>query len=528
MYDLTGSQLVAGRASARGSETFRAVDPATGRSLDPPYYEASVEEISEACHAADEAFVALRRHPARTRARLLDLMAEEIDGLGDVLVDRVMAETGYPEARVRSERGRTTSQLRIFAELVRDGSWVDARIDHAHPERRPIPKPDLRRMLIPIGPIAVFAASNFPLAFSVAGGDTASALAAGCPVVLKAHPAHPGTSEFVARAVLRAVERTGLHAGTFSLLHATRPDASMDLVRHSSIRAVGFTGSLGAGRAIYDAAASRPDPIPVYAEMGSVNPVFVLPGALEGRTDAIADGLVGSVTLGSGQFCTSPGLVFAMADEKIERFVQATAERFGATPPLAMLNQRMRNAYLRGIFELEHVPGVAVAGRSLADANGQTTVAAAVLLADDQVFRQNQRLHEEVFGPSTVVVRCASRESLLDLARGLEGNLTASIHGTEEDLKDFEDLVEILTHKVGRVIFNGFPTGVEVCPSMHHGGPYPATTDVRATSVGTAAIYRFARPVCYQGFPDSTLPPELQDANPQQLWRIVDGGLSKE
>ncbi len=525
---LHGKNMIAGKASGEGTPSIRAVNPVTGETLDPAFHEAAPEEIDRAVRAADAAFRANRTRPAEAWAELLERIAGEIEALGETLVERVTAETGLPEGRVRGERGRTTGQLRLFAGVVREGSWVNARIDRALPDRKPVPKPDLRRMLIPIGPVAVFGASNFPLAFSVAGGDTASALAAGCPVVVKAHPAHPGTSELVGRAVTAAVEALGFHPGTFSLVHGAAPAVGLALVRHPRTRAVGFTGSLRAGRALFDAAAARPEPIPVYAEMGSVNPVFVLPGALEARTDDLVRGLLQSVTLGAGQFCTNPGLVFARTGPALDRFVAGIEAEVARASAGTMLHAGIRSAYEEGLARWQTTEGVRPVATGDADAETATPARPAVFTTDAVTFEAHPHLHEEVFGPATMVVRCGSAEALERAARALPGTLTATLHGTDDDLRRHAGLVRILENKAGRLIFNGFPTGVEVCPSMNHGGPYPATTDVRSTSVGTAAVFRFARPVCFQNFPASALPPELRDENPRGLWRLVDGAFTRD
>ena len=526
--DLHGQNLIAGTRSAEGDHAFTAKDPTTGEALAPDFHEATSEEVDRAAEAARAAFEANGERTSEDRARLLEKIADEIEALGDALVERVVAETALPEGRVQGERGRTTGQLRLFASVVREGSWVDARIDTAKPDREPLPKPDVRRMLIPIGPVAVFGASNFPLAFSVAGGDTASALAAGCSVVVKAHPAHPGTSELVAEAIGKAVEAAGFHPGTFSMVHGVRPDVSLALVRHPQIKAVGFTGSLKAGRALFDAAAARDEPIPVFAEMGSVNPVFVLPGALEERGEAIAEGLAGSVTLGAGQFCTNPGVVVGLEGEALDGLADATGRRLAEMPSFTMLYENVQKGYAEGVEAVGATSGVAVAGRAEGGDGSATPAEAVVFTTDEATFLDEKRLREEVFGPSTLVVRCSSQERLEAIAHALEGSLTATIHGTERDLQERAGLVRILREKAGRLIFNGFPTGVEVCPSMHHGGPYPATTDVRSTSVGTAAIYRFARPICYQDFPQAALPPELRDENEHDLLRMVDGEYTRE
>ncbi len=524
---LHGQHLLAGTASADGSASHRATDPATGLALEPAFHEATSSDVDRALEAAEAAFQADRDRPAADRVALLERIATEIEDLGDTLVERVMAETGLPEGRVRGERGRTTGQLCLFAETVRDGSWVGARIDRAQPDREPAPKPDLRRMLIPLGPVVVFGASNFPLAFSVAGGDTASALAAGCPVVAKAHPAHPGTSELIGRAIAAAVEACGFHPGTFSLVHALEVETSQLLVTHPLTRAVGFTGSLRAGRALFDAAAARPDPIPVYAEMGSTNPVFLLPGALEDDAAAVAQGFVGSLTMGAGQFCTNPGVVVGLEDGGVDAFVREVTQQIEQTAASTMLTDGIRSGYDKGVEQLRAADGVEVVATGHA---GDTATPAqpAVFVTSSRTFADNADLRDEVFGPAALVVRCADLEDMMQTARDLEGHLTATVWGTDADLEAHADLLRVLAHKVGRLLVNGFPTGVEVCPSMHHGGPYPATTDVRSTSVGTAAIERFARPVCYQNLPHAALPPELQDSNPRDLWRMVDGSLTKD
>lgn len=382
--------------------------------------------------------------------------------------------------------------------------------------------------MIPIGPVAVFGASNFPFAFSVAGGDTASALAAGCPVVVKGHPAHPGTSELVARALIKAVEATQMPRGVFSLLHGAGHEVGLGLVRHPFTKAIGFTGSLRGGRALFDAAAARPEPIPVYAEMGSINPIFILPGAMRERGNAIAEGLKNSVTAGVGQFCTNPGLIACLRDESLFGFVGRLGELIADAPTGTMLNPGILQAYERGVLQIGGIAGVnKVQSNHTADLT-KTEARAAMFSTTAQTFLQHDEMSEEVFGPSTVVVSCESREEIERIASNLHGHLTATIHGTAEDLEQFKSLVSILENKVGRLIFNGFPTGVEVCPSMHHGGPYPATSDPHFTSVGTAAIHRFARPICYQNFPQEALPVELRNVNSNGIWRLVDNQLTKE
>jgi 2,5-dioxopentanoate dehydrogenase len=517
---LTGKNLIAGAPVDAADDRF------TSSGAVREFDEASTTHVDRALDAAQDAASECRRVPAPQRAAFLERIADELDRAGDLL-EIAHTETALPPARLAGERARTTGQLRLFATLVREGSWVDARIDRAIPDRTPVPKPDLRRMLIPIGPVVVFGASNFPLAFSVAGGDTASALAAGCPVVVKAHPAHPATSEVAARAVIDAAVASGMPPGVFSLIQSTRNAVAIALVQHPHTRAVGFTGSLRAGRALFDAAARRPDPIPVYAEMGSVNPVFVLPGALVERAEAIAEGLAASVTLGVGQFCTNPGLVIGVASEAFDRFAQRLDALIRQAQPGTMLYPALLDSYEAGVRRLSAVAGTTLVRSSMEGAQGARALPS-VIDTTAATFVRHRELAEEVFGPSTVLVRCGSREDVEAVARSLEGQLTATLHGTTADLAEHGWLVSMLEQMAGRLIVNGFPTGVEVCASMQHGGPYPATTDSRTTSVGTAAINRFARPVAYQSFPQSLLPAELQDANPRGIWRMVDGAMTKD
>lgn len=526
---LTGKNIIGFEWRGEGQKTFRAFNPSTSQVLEPEFYESTAEEIDQALQAAESAFSRFRRSSPEEKARLLERIAEEVMDLGEELIQRAAAETGLAEARLTAERLRTVNQLRMFAELVREGSWVEARIDTAIPDRQPIPKPDIRRMLIPLGPVVIFGASNFPLAFSVAGGDTASALAAGNPVVVKAHPAHPGTSELVGRAIQQAVQSLGMPEGLFSLLHGASPEVGAALVRHPLTRAVGFTGSLKGGRALFDLAAARPEPIPVYAEMGSINPVFVLPSVLDQRQEEFAQGLLQSVTLGVGQFCTNPGLVVGLEDERLNGFRERIGTLMSESSAGIMLTPAIYKSFSDKTRTFRKVSGVRVLGESSAPRGREETEAGGVVFSTDaRTFLENRHLGEEVFGPSSLVVGCRDREELKTVARSLEGQLTASIHGSEEELVQYGDLIDILQQKVGRLIFNGFPTGVEVCPSIHHGGPYPATTDVRSTSVGTAAILRFARPVCYQNFPESALPLELRNRNERKIWRLVNNQWTRE
>ena len=518
--ELHGRNIIGGALGEGGAHTFRGVEPATGKTLEPAFFEATAADVDGALNSASAAFDEYRLCSPKERAQFLREIATHIESLGEELIERANSETALGVERLRGERGRTTGQLRLFADLIEEGSWVGARIDRAIPDRKPLPKPDIRRMQIPLGPVVVFGASNFPLAFSVAGGDTAAALAAGCPVVVKAHPAHPGTSELVGSAILRAASLTNMPVGVFSLLHGRSPELSLSLVRHPRTAAVGFTGSLKAGRALFDAAAARPNPIPVYAEMGSVNPVFLLPGALAERGEQIAHGLKQSVTLGNGQFCTKPGVIVAIHDDTTDRFVEAALQLFKSAAAGSMLHAGIQTAYVQGTKQTSILPGVGTACSAISPSEVQ--IVPTLFIASGDTFLAHPRLSEELFGPAAVIVSAGSREQMLDIARKLEGHLTATLHGTADDLREFKELVDILQLKVGRLIFNGFPTGVEVCPSMHHGGPYPATTDSRTTSVGTAAIERFVRPISYQNFPQEALPAELRNDNPLRIWRLVD------
>ncbi len=519
--DLQGTQLLGSGTSRAGTDTFTAIDPREAAPLEGSFHEAIPAEVDRAFALAAAAHPAFELAGREARARFLETIAERIEALGDGLLQRASAETGLPLPRLTGERGRTCGQLRMFAKVVREGAYLDVRIERADPDRQPLPKPDVRSMRHALGPVAVFGASNFPLAFSVAGGDTASALAAGCPVVVKAHPNHPGTSELVGRAIVAAVRDCGLPEGVFSLLQGRGHEVGLEMVRHPLCRAVGFTGSLAGGRALFDAAAARPVPIPVFAEMGSTNPMFLLPQKLAAEGAALAEGLAGSVTLGVGQFCTNPGLVFAVRDAGAETFVTKLAEHLGGAAEAPMLHAGIRSAYERRLDELAAVPGVEVRVRD--GAVGPCGAKAALLVTDARNWTGQETLREEVFGPATVVVLCDDLAELAVVAGALPGQLTATVTGTEAEVAQVPGLLATLADRAGRVLFGGFPTGVDVSSAMVHGGPYPATTDSRSTSVGTAAIERFTRPVAWQSFPQALLPEDLRDAGPAGLWRRVDG-----
>jgi len=522
-----GTNLIAGAWVAGEGEGYRAVDPTTGEELDGAFRAASPTQVRAACAAAEDGAREFAQVDRAARAAFLDAAADEVAGLDEAVLARATAESALPPARIAMEKGRTANQLRMFAALIREGSWVEARLDRAQPDRQPVPKPDLRRMLVPVGPVAVFGASNFPLAFSTAGGDTASALAAGCPVVVKAHPAHPGTGEGVAQALHRAVIATGMPASTVSFIHGPGPSVGQALVQDPALRAVAFTGSLAGGRALMDYAAARPDPIPVYAEMGSVNPVFVRADAVRARADAIADALAGSVALGVGQFCTNPGLVIlprgADADALLARLEAKLTQARGT-----MLTRNIASAYRAGVAAA-YGKGAELLGLGDADADGGSgaDVCGALGRCSAERFLEEGGLGDEVFGPFTLAVLCDDDAQMRAVAESLAGQLTATIHAEAVD-GGVAALAAVLQERSGRVLWNGFPTGVEVGPAMQHGGPWPATSDARTTSVGTAAIARFARPICFQDWPAELLPAELQDGNPMGILRQVDGQWSRE
>ena len=519
---LEGLSIIGQRRVQAQGKPMAAVNPATGGALTPGYFPASAQDVEDAAQMAAKAFMEFSRWPGARRAELLHRIAELIETNATAIQERANVETGLPPGRLQGETARTCGQLRMFAGLIEEGWWLDARIDHADPERKPAPKPDVRSLRAPLGPVVVFSASNFPLAFSVAGGDTASALAAGCPVIVKPHHGHPGTSELTGMVIQQAARECGAPEGIFSMLYGSGRDVGIALVKHALVKAVGFTGSRSGGRALMDAAAARPQPIPVYAEMGSVNPLFILKGAMEKNSETLAAGLQASVTLGVGQFCTSPGLVFIENGTAADAFLKKLESLLNATPPGTMLTADLCAAYQAGVEKFSKLPEVRRAVKVEAGA-GAAQAGAALFITEAGTFLKNDALMDEVFGPSTVVVRCASPEQMAAAAEKLEGQLTATIHGTPEDLAANRALLGILETKAGRLLCNGFPTGVEVCHAMTHGGPYPATADGRSTSVGTRAIERFVRPVCYQNFPDAALPEELREANPLGVWRLVDG-----
>ncbi len=484
------------------------------------------KNVDQVLQSATEAFAEYRNTTGAERAAFLTQIATEIELLGDALITTVMEETFLPEARVRGEKGRTTNQILQFAEMVKEGSWKEVIIEVGNPNRQPLPKPDLRRMMVPMGPIVVFGAGNFPLAFSVAGGDTASVLAGGNPVVVKGHPAHPKTSRMVASAITKAVEKQKLPAGTFSFIEDSGHETGRLLVEHPSTKGVAFTGSEKGGRALYDLAAKREEPIPVFAEMGSINPVVVLPLALANKTEEIAKQLVSSLNMGVGQFCTNPGLILTTKTKGFDAFLKALSSEVMSATSGTMYHEGILMNYNEGAklaFEQDGVESVS----AIPFSPSQYKAVPSVGVVEGAVFLKNPQLHKEVFGPFSLVVSCKNKTELLEVIKALGGQLTTTIHGAGEEFGMNRDILEELSQICGRVLFNGVPTGVEVCPAMQHGGPYPAATDSRFTSVGTMAIKRFVRPVSFQDCPNALLPTELQNANPLNIWRQVNGHLTK-
>lgn len=518
---LTGEYCIAGERRGAG-EVFHAYDPVAGASIEGiGFFSASEQDLADACAAAEAAAIAYAELPLETRAAFLDAIASHIEGLGDALIERAARESGLPVARITGERGRTCGQLRLFASEVRDGQWLKLRIDHADPARTP-PKPDLRLRMVPLGPVAVFGASNFPLAFSTAGGDTASALASGCPVVVKGHPAHPGTSELIAGAIVRAAADTGVPPGVFSLLSGMGNALGAALVADPRIQAVGFTGSRSGGEALMKIAAARARPIPVYAEMSAINPVILLPAALAARGKALAAGYVGSLTLGSGQLCTNPGLVLAIEGAALDAFLAEAGQIVEAQAPQAMLSAGIHAAFEKGSAALAATAEVQTIARGI-HPTGPHEGRAALFGVSAADWLADAELQHEVFGAASIVVRCADRNELLTVIANLEGQLTATLQMDEADFDDARAVLPLLERRVGRILANGWPTGVEVCHAINHGGPYPATSDGRTTSVGTLAIDRFLRPVSYQDIPSALLPQMLRDGAQAGVLSRIDG-----
>lgn len=529
MAVLLGKAIIGTQRSTSTGETFQAVEPATANLLDPLFHTSTLEEVDRAATLALEAFVSYSKTSGSQRAQLLIRIAEGLQASASEIVQRAHQESALPIPRLEGELARTTNQLRIFADVAKEGSWCMARLDQADPTRKPAPKPDIRSMLRPLGPVAVFGASNFPLAFSVAGGDTASALAAGNPVVVKAHAAHPGTSELVGTVIADAVRTLQLHAGVFSLLFDGGIHVGASLVQHPAIQAVAFTGSLAGGKALMHLASSRPHPIPCFAEMGSVNPLIILPEALAQRAGTIADGLFTSFTLGAGQMCTKPGVIFVPSGIAGDELVQVLGEKVTKGAGSKLLARGICNSY-RSAIEMRsaHQDLRLVAQSAPATLDDPFFASTALFEVEAEILLAHLHLTEEVFGPAALIVRYKNPAQLMGVCEAMEGQLTAAVHATDNEIAQCRDLLAILERKAGRLIFNGYPTGVELGNAMVHGGPYPSSSDSRSTSVGTLAIYRFARPVCYQNLPEALLQDELLTSNPLGILRMVNGVMTRE
>ncbi|NCI46649.1 aldehyde dehydrogenase (NADP(+)) [Sediminibacterium soli] len=484
-----------------------------------------MQTIDDTMQRSLRAFDDYRITTPQARAVFLETIAANIEALGDALIEQASKETNLPAARLTGERGRTTMQLRMFAEMLREGSWVEASVDTAIPDKNPA-KPDLRKMLVPLGPVVVFGASNFPFAYSTAGGDTASALAAGCPVVVKAHPAHLQTSVMVAGAIARAIETCGMPKDVFGHVTDGSFESGKYLVEHAATAAVGFTGSFKGGKALYDYAAARKNPIPVFSEMGSTNPVLFLPDTIRQNGQALARQYAASITLGMGQFCTNPGLLIAMQGEGLSVFLQSLETEIAAVVPAKMLHEGIHKAYYEKMEAALKEKGVSLVSRSSRQPETMEALPAVATVAA-KTFLNDPLLHEEVFGPYSLLVQCAGIEEMKAVWKSLAGQLTTTLMGTDTDFSEHRSLLDLAPSIAGRIVFNGVPTGVEVCPSMVHGGPFPACTDSRFTAVGNGAVKRWVRPVCYQNCPDSMLPDALKDANPLGIWRLFNNTVGK-
>jgi NADP-dependent aldehyde dehydrogenase len=524
---ITGKNYIGNTLSAEGAITYKTFNPKTNTENTTVFTEATLEEIHEAAALAEEAFKVYKTFSGAKKATFLNAIADEILALDGELIQMYMSESGLPEGRAKGERGRTIGQLRTFAALVEEGSWVEARIDPAQPNREPRPRVDLRKMLIPIGPIVVFGASNFPLAYSTAGGDTASALASGCPVIVKSHPMHAGTGELIASAIQKAAQKTGMPNGIFSNINSSGIEVGKQLVMHPKVKGVGFTGSIRGGRALLDLASQRPEPIPVFAEMGSINPVVLLPKALETKAKAWAKTYASSITLGTGQFCTNPGLILGLQSDDLDQFIKTLSAEIITIAPQCMLHPNIHSAYSNNKARAQSQKNVTTTA-TIDQAVTENYAQQAVATVDGITFLQNKTLHEEVFGPFSLVVQCENMEQLEAIISNLEGQLTGTIISEENEVTNHQNIVNALSNRVGRIIFNGVPTGVEVVPAMLHGGPYPASTDSRFSAVGRDAIKRWVRPFSYQDWPNELLPDELKNENPLGILRLVNDQETKE
>ncbi len=518
---ITGKNYIGNVLTSTGKKTFKTFNPQTNQENDVTFTEASNLEIEVALELATEAFKTFKIISGTKKSKFLNEIATQILALGDSLITIYCSESGLSKERAISERSRTIFQLQTFANLVKEGSWVEATIDTENLERTPIPKVDLRKMLVPLGPIVIFGASNFPLAYSTAGGDTVSALAAGCPVIVKSHPMHAGTGELVAYVVIKAAEITGMPNGVFSNLNSSGIEVGSALVKHPAVKAVGFTGSISGGRSLYNLAAKRPEPIPVFAEMGSVNPVILLPNAASIKGVHWAKKYANSITLGAGQFCTNPGLILGTKGEDLTNFIKNLAKEIIKIEPVCMLHPNIIGAFENNTSRMQQQLGLETIVNYTKD-TFKNYGSQIITTVDGATFLENTTLHQEVFGPFSMVVQCENVEQLAIIISKLEGQLTGTILA-ENELESYSEIVNALQNRVGRIIFNGVPTGVEVCDAMVHGGPYPASTDSRFTAVGINSIKRWVRPFCYQNWPNILLPYELKNENPLNISRLVDG-----
>lgn len=522
---ITGKNYIGNVLASTGNKTFKTFNPKANKENSTLFVEASEVEIMQATKLATKAYQSFQKISGLKKSEFLNEIANQLIKLGAVLLDTYCLESGLPNNRAIAERERTIFQLRSFANLVQEGSWVEAVIETANPKRTPIPKVDLRKMLVPLGPVVVFGASNFPLAYSTAGGDTASAFAAGCPVIVKSHPMHAATGELVASAIIKAAEITGMPNGVFSNLNSSGIEVGISLVKNPKVKAVGFTGSIKAGRALYNLAAQRDEPIPVFAEMGSVNPVILLPKAAKLKGADWAKTYASSITLGSGQFCTNPGLILGIKGNYLSNFIQVLSEEIVKIEPSCMLHPNIIGAYESNKAAILQQNGVKTSTEfsSEVEANFGRQI---ITTVEGATFLENTRLHHEVFGPFSMVVQCKNKEELEAVISNLEGQLTGTILA-ENEIEDYASIVSALKNSVGRIIFNGVPTGVEVCSAMVHGGPYPASTDSRFTAVGVESIKRWVRPFSYQNWPNELLPTELKNENPLEISRLVNGVKTK-
>jgi len=518
---ITGKNYIGNTLSAEGNKTYKTFNPQLNIENEHTFYEATSDEINKAVELAAKAFKSFRHTSGKQKADFLNAIADEILALDDELINVYRSESGLPEGRAKGERGRTVFQLRSFADLVAEGSWVEATIDTAIPDRQPLPKSDIRKIYIPLGPVVVFGASNFPLAYSTAGGDTAAAFAAGCPVIVKSHPMHAGTGELVASAIIKAANKTNMPNGVFSNLNSSGIEVGVQLVKHPEVKAVGFTGSIRGGRALLDLAAQREEPIPVFAEMGSINPVIMLPNALKNRSESLAKTYASSITLGTGQFCTNPGLIIGIKGNDLTNFISTLANEIVKIEPSCMLHPNIYGAYESNKAKALAQPELSVVANYDTDVK-ENYARQAITTVEGRTFLANTTLHQEVFGPFSMVVQCENVEQMEAIISNLEGQLTGTLIADGE-AEQYSNIISALQNRVGRLIYNGVPTGVEVCPSMVHGGPYPASTDSRFTAVGINSIKRWVRPFSFQDWPNHLLPDELKNENPLGISRNVDG-----